>query len=64
MTLSPPMAFILFLLLGCTVTAVIGFFLGYFLGRRSAERERQAGFPVLPAGSQESEVRRQERREG
>ena len=63
---GPPTAFILFLLLGCTLSAVIGFSLGYFLGRRSAARDRQPGFPVLGAEvrSQRSEVRGQEQGEG
>ena len=43
---QPPMFFILVLLVGCALSGAIGFFLGYYLGRQS--RDRQAGFPVLP----------------
>jgi hypothetical protein len=44
------MSLLLILFLGCAVSGALGLVLGYFLGRRSAERERQAGFPVLRVG--------------
>jgi hypothetical protein len=42
---------LLVLIVACAGAGGVGFLLGYFVGRRSGARERQAGFPVLPVES-------------
>jgi hypothetical protein len=52
------MSIVLVFLLVLFVVAAVAFVLGYYLGRRTKAKERQAGFPVLPAsGTRESDQR-------
>jgi hypothetical protein len=40
--------FLVFVIAGAVA---VGFLIGYFVGRRSGAKQRQAGFPVIPVES-------------
>jgi hypothetical protein len=42
---------LLVVVVACAGAGGVGFLLGYFVGRRSAAKQRQAGFPILPVES-------------
>src|SRR5579864_4551487 len=46
---------LLVLLLISAFVGAIGFLIGYFVGRRSAAKDRQTGFPVLPVQARREE---------